>query len=109
MAGRGRTLAGFSCFTADHRTVVVGDSYTMGDDVLYLLRAPGAKLELLYGAPMENRQPGVSSLGEVPAQGRPPESKSYQARENQVTSKAKEVRRAAPADPDSGCRPGRRD
>lgn len=49
-----------------------------------------------------SRQAGVPSPGEVPAQGRPPESKSFPARQNEVTSKAKEVGRGAPSDPGTG-------
>ena len=42
----------------DHQQVVTIDGYTPGDNVVYLWRAGQAGRTLLYGKPLEQRQPG---------------------------------------------------
>lgn len=45
-----------NAYSADHRRVLLGDGYTVGDNVLFLLE--GQKQTVLYGKPLEARQPG---------------------------------------------------
>jgi hypothetical protein len=42
----------------DHQQVVIFDSYTMGDAAVYLWNKQNGKLNLLYGVPIEQREPG---------------------------------------------------
>jgi pimeloyl-ACP methyl ester carboxylesterase len=49
----------------DHQMVIVVDSYTMGDHVLYLWRKDQETSQLLYGVPLEERQEGQ----EIPING----------------------------------------
>lgn len=41
--------------SADHRRVIVSDTYTMGDNVLYLWNKEEEEAKLLYGKPLEQR------------------------------------------------------
>jgi pimeloyl-ACP methyl ester carboxylesterase len=43
----------------DHDTIVMVDSYTIGDHVLYLWREGFSERKLLYGTPLEERTEGV--------------------------------------------------
>jgi len=43
----------------DHQRVLIGDGYTLGDIVLYLLE--GGRKRLLFGQPIDQRQPGVEA------------------------------------------------
>ena len=43
---------------ADHTRAILVDGYTVGDDVLYLWNGPGTERELLFGKPLESREPG---------------------------------------------------
>jgi len=42
----------------DHRTVILIDAYTAGDYVLYIWREGTAERKLLFGVPIEKREPG---------------------------------------------------
>lgn len=46
------------CYSDDHRRMILVDSYTQGDHVLYLWERGGNGLKLVYGKPMEQRQAG---------------------------------------------------
>ncbi len=43
--------------SSDHRKVVLGDGYTVGDNVLYHWQEGKQGLDLLYGVPIEKRSP----------------------------------------------------
>ncbi len=45
-----------SAASSDHRRVLLGEGYTVGDEVLFLLE--GKKKTVLYGKPLENRKEG---------------------------------------------------
>jgi pimeloyl-ACP methyl ester carboxylesterase len=45
-----------SANTANHKKVIIGDGYTVGDNVLFLLE--GGRKTLLYGVPLEQRKEG---------------------------------------------------
>ena len=47
-----------AAWTPDHSRVVLADGYTMGDTVLYEIDDAGAR-RMLYGAPIEDRDPEV--------------------------------------------------
>jgi dipeptidyl aminopeptidase/acylaminoacyl peptidase len=49
-----------AAFTPDHSRVVHGDGYTMGDVVLYESDGDGGR-SMLYGTPIEERDPAVES------------------------------------------------
>ncbi len=58
--------------TPDHKRIVIADSYTVGDDVLYLWEEGQGERRLIFGVPMEKRQPdqkvpfyGLSSVSFV--------------------------------------------
>jgi len=42
---------------ADHTCAILADGYTIGDDVLYQWNGPGTERELLFGKPLEMREP----------------------------------------------------
>ncbi len=42
----------------DHKTVILSDSYTSGDIVLYIWREGAAERKLFFGVPLENRTKG---------------------------------------------------
>ena len=44
--------------TADHGRVLVGDAYGAGDQVMYIQTVGESERHLLYGVPIEQRQPG---------------------------------------------------
>lgn len=44
--------------TPDHTQVLLGEGYTMGDSVLYGWQASRVERRLLFGVPIEQRQPG---------------------------------------------------
>jgi dipeptidyl aminopeptidase/acylaminoacyl peptidase len=50
---------------SDHQRVILVDSYTMGDAVVFLWQQGRNDLQLLFGTPLDQRQPGQ----EVPANG----------------------------------------
>jgi pimeloyl-ACP methyl ester carboxylesterase len=54
---------GAAAHSADHKKLLLGAEYSMGDGVLYLWS--NGRKTLLYGKPMEDRQPG----GEIPLNG----------------------------------------
>jgi pimeloyl-ACP methyl ester carboxylesterase len=47
-----------SANTPDHKRVVIADSYTIGDDVLFLWEESNPAQRLIFGLPLENRKPG---------------------------------------------------
>lgn len=46
-------------FSADHRQVLLPEGYTAGDIVLKLWKQGQAQTQVLYGTPIEQRQPGM--------------------------------------------------
>ncbi|HST04400.1 MAG TPA: alpha/beta fold hydrolase [Chloroflexia bacterium] len=47
-----------ACATSDNRQVIKVDFYSGGDEVMYLQRTGSEERELLFGKPMEAREPG---------------------------------------------------
>jgi pimeloyl-ACP methyl ester carboxylesterase len=52
--------SGIAAASEDHRRVIVGEGYTMGDIVLFEWREGVGVPRLLHGTPMERREPGGS-------------------------------------------------
>lgn len=46
--------------TPDHRTVILADSYTANDDVLFIWRQRQTERQVLFGTPLEQRKDGVT-------------------------------------------------
>jgi pimeloyl-ACP methyl ester carboxylesterase len=51
---------GIAAASPDHRRVMVGEGYTMGDIVLFEWRVGAGEPRLLHGTPIERREPGGS-------------------------------------------------
>lgn len=52
--------SGIFAASLDHRRAILGEGYTMGDIVLFEWREGAAEPRLIYGTPMEQREPGRS-------------------------------------------------
>ena len=49
-------------FSSDHKKVVILDTFTSGDNVLYLWEEGSSELRLLQGIPLEQRFPDQSTM-----------------------------------------------